>query len=167
MRFDSLDLYKEHARRYSQLSHEFAHSVYTDSSHPSLQGDTDLLNRVIDLTPGNRGLDAGCGAGARDVYLLHTWRYDVYGVDALEENISLGKELHQEIAEKLQAADLREPLTFVTGYFDSVLCNAVIQHLTPETGRDPPLGQNAGDNRGIVPHGIDRIQDPSASIVWR
>ena len=100
MQFDSLDFYKEHARRYSQLSHEFAHSVYTDSSHPSLQGDTekddtDLLNRVIDLTPGNRGLDAGCGAGARDVYLLHTWGYDVYGVDALEENISLGKELHQ------------------------------------------------------------------------
>ena len=172
MRFDSLDFYKEHARRYSQLSHEFAHSVSTDPSHPSLKGDTekgdtDLLNRVIDLTPGNRGLDAGCGAGARDVYLLHTWGYDVYGVDALEENISLGKELHQEIAEKLQAADLREPLTFVTGYFDSVLCNAVIQHLTPETGRDPPPGQNAGDNRGIVPHGIDRIQDPSASIVWR
>ena len=172
MQFDSLGFYKEHARRYSQLSHELAHSVYTDSSHPSLQGDTekgdtDLLNRVIDLTPGNRGLDAGCGAGARDVYLLHTWGYDVYGVDALEENISLGKELHQEIAEKLQVADLREPLTFETGFFDLVLCDAVIQHLTPETRRDPPLGQNAGDNRCIVPHGIDRIQDPGAYIVWR
>ena len=112
MQFDSLDFYQEHARRYSQLSHEFAYSVYTDSSHPSLQddtekGDTDLLNRVIDLTPGNRGLDAGCGT--RDVYLLHTWGYDVYGVDAVEENISQGKELHQEITEKLQVADLREP----------------------------------------------------------
>ena len=136
MQFDSLDFYKEHARRYSQLSHEFAHSAYTDASHPSLKGDTekgdtDLLNRAIDLTPGNRGLDAGCGA--RDVYLLHTWGYDVYGVDAVEENISLGKELHQEIAEKLQVADLREPLTFETEFFDFVLCNAVIQHLTPET----------------------------------
>ena len=51
---------------------------------------------------------------ARDVYLLHTWGYDVYGVDVLEENISLGKEPHQEIAEKLQVADLREPLTLPT-----------------------------------------------------
>ena len=41
MQFDSLDFYKEHARRYSQLSHEFAHSVYTDASHPSLKGDTE------------------------------------------------------------------------------------------------------------------------------
>ena len=89
------------------------------------------MNRAIDLTPGNRGLDAGCGA--RDVYLLYTWGYDIYGVDAVEENISLGKELHQEIAEKLQVADLREPLTFETEFFDFVLCNAVIQHLTPET----------------------------------
>ncbi len=145
MRFDSLDFYKEHARRYSQLSHELAHSAYTDSSHPSLQGDTE------------KG----------DTDLLHTWGYDVYGVDAVEENISLGKELHQEIAEKLQVADLREPLTFETGFFDSVLCNAVIQHLTPETGWDPPPGQNAGDNRGIVLHGIDRIQDPGAPIIWR
>ena len=48
MQFDSLDFYKEYTRRYSQLSHEFAHSVYTDASHPSLKGDaekgdTDLL----------------------------------------------------------------------------------------------------------------------------
>ena len=158
MQFDALDFYQEHARRYSQLSHEFAHSVYTDASHPSLKGDTDLLNRAIDLTPGNRGLDAGCGA--RDVYLLHTWGYDVYGVDAVEENISQGKELHQEIAEKLQVADLREPLTFETVFFDFVLCNAVIQHLTPETGWDPPLGQNAGDNRGIVPPRYRRNPGP-------
>ena len=72
MQFDSLDFYKEHARRWTQLSNEFAHSVYTDSSHPSLQGDTekgdtDLLNRVIDLTPGNRGkASSRRSAGAPD-----------------------------------------------------------------------------------------------------
>ena len=44
MQFDSLDFYREHAGRYSQLSHEFTHSVYTGSSHPALRGDMDLLN---------------------------------------------------------------------------------------------------------------------------
>ena len=72
MQFDSLDFYREHAQRYSQLSHEFTHSVYTGSSHPALKGDLDLLNRVAELAWGKRGLDAGCGAGARDVHLLHT-----------------------------------------------------------------------------------------------
>ena len=52
----------------------------------------------------------GCGAGARDVYLLHTWGYDVYGIDAVEDNISLGKGLHPQIADRLRVADMREPL---------------------------------------------------------
>ena len=28
MQFDSLDFYKDHAQRYSHLSHEYTHSVY-------------------------------------------------------------------------------------------------------------------------------------------
>ena len=73
MQFDSLDFQSEHARRYSQLSHEFTHSVYTGSSHPALTGDMDLLNRVVGLARENGGLNAGCGAGARDVHLLQSW----------------------------------------------------------------------------------------------
>ena len=132
MQFDSLDFYREHAHRYSQLSHELTHSVYTNSSHPALKGDMDLLDRVVELAWGKRGLDAGCGAGARDVHLLHTRGYYVYGIDAVEENIRLGKELHPEIADRLSVADLRDLLPFESGSFDFVLCNAVIQHLTPE-----------------------------------
>jgi len=139
MTFDSLDFYKEYAQRYSQLSHKFIHSVYTDCSHHALRSDLDLLNRIVELAPGIRGLDAGCGAGARDVYLLHSRGYDVYGIDAVEENLSLGKELHPEIADKLRLADLREPLPFEDDSFDFVLCNAVIQHLTPETSENTTI----------------------------
>ena len=144
MKFDSLEFYREHAQRYSQLSHEYTHSVYSNASHPALNGDMDLLNRAAELASGRRALDAGCGAGARDVYLLHTWEYDAYGIDAVEENISLGKELHPEIADKLSVADMREPLAFETGFFDLVLCNAVIQHMTPgaaETTTIPELAR--------------------------
>ena len=50
----------------------------------------------------------------------------------MEDNISLGRELHPEIADKLSVADLRDLLSFESGFFDFVLYNAVIQHLTPE-----------------------------------
>ena len=161
MQFDSLDFYREHARRYSQLSHEFTHSVYTGSSHPALKGDLDLLNRVAELAWGKRGLDAGCGAGARDVHLLYTRGYDVYGIDAVEENISLGRELHPEIADKLNVADLREPLSFESGFFDFILCNAVIQHLTPEGHRNydhPGVGESPGPRRRPADHVQDRFR---------
>lgn len=131
MKFDSLDFYQEHALRYSQLSHEFTHSVYTGSSHPGVKNDLDLLRRVVELAPGRWCLDAGCGAGARDVHILHSWGCEAYGVDAVEENISLAKELHPEIAGRLQVADLREPLPFEDDSFDFIICNSVIQHLPP------------------------------------
>jgi SAM-dependent methyltransferase len=151
MQFDSLDFYREHAQRYSQLSHEYTHSVYTAASHPALAGDLDLHKRVVELASGKRGLDAGCGAGARDVYLLYTWGYDVYGIDAVEENISLGKALHPEIADRLRVADMREPLDFEAGFFDFVLCNAVIQHLTPETTETTTIPELA---RVLAPGGV-------------
>ena len=162
MQFDSLDFYREHAQRYSQLSHEFTHSVYTGSSHPALKGDLDLLNRVTELAWGKRGLDAGCGAGARDVHLLHTRGYDVYGIDAVEENISLGRELHPEIAEKLNVADLREPLSFESGFFDFILCNAVIQHLTPEATETTTIPELA---RVLAPGGVLQIMFKTGSGV--
>ena len=59
MQFDSLDFYRVHAQRYSRLSHEFTHSVYTGSSHPALRGDLDLLNRVVELAGGIVGWTQG------------------------------------------------------------------------------------------------------------
>ena len=162
MAFDTLDFYKRNAERYSHLSHEFIHSVYTDPSHPDLQGDADLLDRVVELAPGKRGLDAGCGAGARDVHLLHSRGFDVFGIDAVEENISLGKELHPEIADRLKVADLRESLAFETRSFDFVLCNAVIQHLPPvatETTTVPELA------RVLAPGGVLQLMFKTGSGV--
>jgi len=60
--------YRDHAERYADVAHQFLQSVYIKSSHAALKGDVDLLERLKELTPGRRGLDAGCGAGARDVY---------------------------------------------------------------------------------------------------
>ena len=151
MQFDSLEFYREQAQRYSQLSHEYTHSVYNNASHPALNGDMDLLNRATELASGRRGLDAGCGAGARDVYLLHTRGYDAYGIDAVEENISLGKEQHPEIADKLSVADMREPLAFENGFFDLVLCNAVIQHMTPGAAEGTTIPELA---RVLAPGGV-------------
>ena len=73
----SESFYRHHARRYSEVSHEFRQSVYTDASHSGLHNDWDLLERAKSLAPGKRCLDAGCGAGARDVYALWQAGYNV------------------------------------------------------------------------------------------
>ena len=128
----SESFYRRHAQRYAEVSHNFIQSVYSDVSHPGLQGDTDLMDRLQELVPpGSRGLDAGCGAGARDVFFYWQRGYDIYGVDAVDENIMEARKLHPEIASRVSVADLREPLSYPDASFDFVLCNAVIQHIEP------------------------------------
>ncbi len=128
----SEEFYKHHARRYSEVSHQLLQSVYVSSSHPALKTDMDLLECLTGLVSGGRGLDAGCGAGARDVHHLWNKGLDVYGIDAVEENIQEARALHPEIADRVQVADLRDSLDFANESFDFVICNAVIQHIEPE-----------------------------------
>ena len=124
--------YKHHAQRYSEISHQLLQSVYVSSSHAALKTDIDLLECLTGLVSGRRGLDAGCGAGARDVHYLWSKGYDVYGIDAVEENIQVAKAHHPEIADRVSVADLRDPLDFPDESFDFVICNAVIQHIEPD-----------------------------------
>ena len=129
----SESFYRRHAERYAEVSHNFIQSVYTEASHPILGGDRDLMDRILELVPpGRRGLDAGCGAGARDVYFFWQKGYDIYGVDAVEENILEARRLHPEIADRVEVADLRKALGYPEGSFEFVLCNAVIQHIEPD-----------------------------------
>ena len=130
----SEEFYGTHAQRYAQVTHEFIQSVYTNTSHPGLSSDLDLMVRLKELIPrGCRGLDAGCGAGARDVF--YYWRdgYDIVGIDVVEENIRVARKIHPEIADRVSVADLSKRLDYPGASFNFVLCNAVIQHIDPET----------------------------------
>ena len=154
MRLENLskDFYSAHAQRYAQVAQEFIQGVYTNSSHPGLTSDLDLMVRLKELIPpGGRGLDAGCGAGARDV--LYYWRdgYDIVGVDVVEENIQVAKELHPEIADRVSVADLSRPLDYPDASFDFVMCNAVIQHIDPATAMEVTLPELA---RLLKPGGV-------------
>ena len=129
----SESFYRRHAQRYSEVAHGLVQSVYINASHPDLKGDLALIERLQELLPpGSRGLDAGCGAGARDVFLYSRKGYDIYGVDAVDENIQEARARHPEIAHRVSVADLRQPLEYPDACFDFVLCNSVIQHIPPE-----------------------------------
>ena len=129
----SESFYRRHAQRYAEVSHNFIQSVYSNVSHPALKSDTDLMDRLQEFVPaGSRGLDAGCGGGARDVFFYWQKGYDIHGVDAVEENILEARRLHPEIAQRVSVADLRQPLGHPDASFDFILCNAVIQHIDPD-----------------------------------
>ena len=128
----SASFYAQYAERYAEVAHQYLQSVYIKSSHPVLTGDRALRERLKELTnPQGRGLDAGCGAGARDVYAFWSEGYDMWGIDVVPENIQVAHEWHPEIRERVSVHDLRDPLPFEDACFDFALCNAVIQHIEP------------------------------------
>ena len=126
------EFYSRHSERYAEVAHQFLQSVYIDASTPSLKSDLDLQHRLKELAPGKRGLDAGCGAGARDVHAFFAEGYDIFGIDAVPENIETAVKWHPEIEDRIDVHDLRRPLPFTDASFDFVMCNAVIQHIEPE-----------------------------------
>ncbi len=106
----SADFYRKHARRYAEVAHQYLQSVYVSASHPDLKGDIDLLERLKELTP--RQVWPGCWycAGTHDVFCLWQDRYDMWSVDAIAGNVDVARELHFDIADRIQVHDLREPL---------------------------------------------------------
>ena len=147
----STEFYRKHAHEYAQVAEQFLQSVYNKSSHPNLKHDWDLWDCLVRLAPGARGLDAGCGAGARDVFHARSEGYDVVGIDSVEENILEARQLHAEIADHVFVADLTLPLPFDDASFDFVACNAVIQHIEPEVVRNVVLPNFA---RVLRPGGV-------------
>ena len=147
----SPDFYRDYAMQYARVADQFRQSMYLKTSHPRLRHDWDLWDRLVELAPGKRGLDAGCGAGARDVF--HAWSlgYDVTGVDAIEENIQTARELHPEIADRVLVANMEQPLPFEDDTFEFAACNAVIQHIAPQTVRAVVLPELA---RVLEPGGV-------------
>ena len=154
--------YRRHAQQYARVSDQFLQSVYIKSSHPGLKNDWDLWDRLTQLVTGRRGLDAGCGAGARDVFHACSEGYDVIGIDAIEENIQAARDLHPDIADRVSVADLEHPLPFDDASFDFVTCNAVIQHIKPNVVRDVVLPELS---RVLRPGGVLQLMFKNGSGV--
>lgn len=127
----SAEWYRQHAARYAQIAADPDWYTFLTHSHPKLTDELAVFDRLVELVPGKRGLDLGCGAGARDVFRMSSAGYDVQGLDAIEENIAVAKQLHPDLADKLSVHDLRRPLLFADASFDFAYCDSVFQHLEP------------------------------------
>ena len=120
----SLEFYRERASEYAALR-----QVFANRSHPEFREDRDLYRRLAELASPGRGLDTGCGAGALEMSYLAQLGFEMFGLDAVAENIQVASSLRPEFADRLQVADIQDPLPFDDSSFEIVLCNAVIQHV--------------------------------------
>jgi ubiquinone/menaquinone biosynthesis C-methylase UbiE len=161
--------YRTHGRRYAEINDENRQYVWT--SDERFRRDADLLEDFMRLlkkdakgaSPSTfstssgqplRGLDAGCGAGARDLDVLCGKRFNAYGLDAVPENIRLSCQRKPHLTHRLLLHDLRDGLCFTDASFDFILCGYVIQHNEPKDVFGVILPELV---RVLRPHGAFRI----------
>lgn len=174
---ESLESYKafysNHGHRYWDITREPVGERYTGSSSKHLTNDGDLIAHMMDLLPASaKGLDAGCGPGARDVLIYRKAGYDLHGVDAVAENIQLAVELNPTLEQHLSTADLSGPLSFADQEFDFLLCNCVIQHIPEEKVEQYTIPEFSRILKpgGILQfmfktgHGLTRVRDPEYGV---
>ncbi|MDE2861175.1 MAG: class I SAM-dependent methyltransferase [Chloroflexota bacterium] len=155
--------YRRHARSYAEKAQTSTLTTFFNPSHPRLLHNGVLAERMRELVPaGGQGLDAGCGAGAHDVFSYWQHGYDVYGVDAVEENILEARRFHPDIASRVSVADLSVPLDWPDASLDFALCNAVIQHIAPEDALGVTLPELA---RVLRPGGVLQLMFKSGEGV--
>ena len=142
----SLEFYRERASEYAALRQEFA-----NRSHPAFREDRDLYRRLAELGTPGPGLDAGCGAGALEMSYLEDLGFRMFGMDAVEENVRVARELRPELAGRIKVADLHDALPFDDASFEVLVCNAVIQHIPPDVVFDRVLPEFA---RVLRPGGV-------------
>ena len=101
----------------------------------------DELDRFLsrlDLRPGSRLLDVGCGSGGPALHLVRRAGCQVVGVDLSEEAVAeatrLAHEASLETRSSFLQADAREALPFENDTFDALICIDAINHL-PDRAR--------------------------------
>ncbi len=129
----SENFYRKYAQRYAEVSQQRLQSIYLDSSHTAFRDDQDKMDFLPQVIPGPRGLDTGFGAAARDMAYFQSRELDVYGIDAIKENVEVASMLNPDLRGRLLIANLKHAIPFDDRVFDFVVNNAVIQHIDAET----------------------------------
>jgi cyclopropane-fatty-acyl-phospholipid synthase len=85
----------------------------------------ELICRKLQLEPGLRVLDIGCGWGGLARYAAEHYRVDVLGVSVSKRQVELGNRLAASLPVELRYADYRE----VIGTFDRVVSVGMFEHV--------------------------------------
>ncbi len=88
---------------------------------------TRLLRVQANIVPGETLLNAGCGTGEYNYYLRDHFGKS-HGIDINEEDIETARSLNQDSDIQYDIGDITA-LTFPDGYFDSIICIDVLEHV--------------------------------------
>ncbi len=102
-----------------------------DNLDDAQEAKLDLVCRKLDLQPGMRVLDIGCGWGSFAGYAAERYAVEVVGVTVSREQIALGRERYRDLNVDLRFQDYRE----VKDSFERIVSLGMFEHVGPRNYR--------------------------------
>jgi cyclopropane-fatty-acyl-phospholipid synthase len=88
----------------------------------------ELIGRKLDLEPGMRVLDIGCGWGGTAHYLADRYRVEVVGVTVSQEQVNFATQLCRGLPVEIRYQDYRD----LDERFDRILSVGMLEHVGPK-----------------------------------
>lgn len=114
-----------------EMNYTCAYWKEADHLAEAQEAKLDLVCRKIDLQPGDRVLDIGCGYGSFMKHAAENYGAEAVGVTVSEEQVALGRELCEGLPVEFRRMDYRD----VTGTFDHVVSIGMFEHVGPKNYR--------------------------------
>jgi len=85
----------------------------------------ELICRKLNLRPGDRILDVGCGWGSLAKYAAENYKVEVVGITVSKEQVSLGRELCRGLPVEIRLQDYRD----IDEKFDHIVSVGMFEHV--------------------------------------
>ena len=124
----------------------------------------ELICRKLELKPGMRVLDIGCGWGAFGKYAAENHGVSVVGVTVSKEQVALGQKLCQGLPVEIRLSDFRQ----LNERFDRVVSVGMIEHIGYKNYRTfMKITHRCLDDDGLfLLHTIGEIRSVTATDPW-
>jgi len=108
-----------------RMNYSCAYWKEADSLDKAQEDKLDLICRKIDLKPGMRVLDIGCGWSAFGKYAAKIYHAEVVGITVSKEQVELGKKLCEGLPVEIRLMDYRD----LNEKFDRIVSVGMIEHV--------------------------------------
>ncbi len=148
----------------SRMNYSCAYWKNSKTLDEAQENKLELICRKLNLQPGMRVLDVGCGWSAFGKYAAEKYNAETVGITVSKEQVELGKELCKELPVETRLQDYRE----VDEQFDRIVSVGMIEHVGYKNYRTyfNVANRCLKQNGLLLLHTIGEVKSLKSSDAW-
>lgn len=147
-----------------RMNYSCAYWKNADDLEKAQENKLELICRKIDLKPGMRVLDIGCGWGAFGKFAAEKYNVEVVGITVSKEQVELGRKLSGSLPVEFRLIDYRD----IDGVYDRIVSVGMIEHVGYKNYRTffEIANKSLKDDGLFLLHTIGNIRSEKTIDIW-